>query len=296
MIASYPDDLDRYADPGEFVVLACTRAKEWLTQAVDRGDIDQIVNMKSQAEAIRVYSAQKQLGKDAELAAAEIVRRAERGLGVTIRRAQDAGEMMRRGQVRTRANQWGPVGEDADSSISNLPSPKSIISTHEASDVYAVTDDVTDEQFEEAIESAKVDGNLARANVVREVAKVKAGETLPGRVASARRMAAEGHTTDQIAEALGLGRPGARKFCERHGIDVHADKTVAGTRRTDSNRIVDGTVMTLVGIDSGLDRIDYGALDGDLFAGWLSVLKASRKSLTTLINSLEKEQSSRGSE
>ena len=38
-----------------------------------------------------MYTAQKQLGKDAQLAAAEIVRRAERGIGVAIRRGQQNG-------------------------------------------------------------------------------------------------------------------------------------------------------------------------------------------------------------
>ena len=42
-----------------------------------------------------IYTAQKNIGKDAELAAAEVVRRAERGLGVTIRRGQEHGTVAR---------------------------------------------------------------------------------------------------------------------------------------------------------------------------------------------------------
>ena len=80
--------MERSADPAGFVVQACERAKAWLEEALEHGEIEQIAEIKSQAEAVRVYTAQKQLGKDAQLAAAEIVRRAERGIGLAIRRGQ----------------------------------------------------------------------------------------------------------------------------------------------------------------------------------------------------------------
>lgn len=289
LIAAYPDDLERYADPGEFVVQACTRAKEWLTQAIEHGDIDQIVNMKSQAEAIRVYSAQKQIGKDAELAAAEIVRRAERGLGLCIRRGQEEGTVLSKGQ-------WNTRGDVVAAHGSKL-SPKGVFggNTNAAVVAHAMAE-VRDEAFDEALAEARAEENMSRANVARKVEQRKAPESLPARIAIARQMAAEGHTTEQIADTLSLTRDAARRFCQRHNISVHADSTVKGTRRTDSNKIVDGTVMSLVGIDSGLERIDYEALNSDLFDGWLSVLKAAKRSLTTLINGLEKEMHNRGSE
>ena len=80
-LAADPDVIERSADPAEFVVQACQRAKAWLREALEHGEIEQIAEIKSQAEAIRVYTTQKQLGTDAQLAAAEIVRRAERGIG-----------------------------------------------------------------------------------------------------------------------------------------------------------------------------------------------------------------------
>ena len=80
---------------------ACQRAKAWLREALEHGEIEQIAEIRSQAEAIRVYTTQKQLGTDAQLAAAEIVRRAERGIGVTIRRGQQDGEIAKRGDRRS---------------------------------------------------------------------------------------------------------------------------------------------------------------------------------------------------
>lgn len=87
-LAADPSVVERAADPGEFIIQSCERAKTWLREALEHGDIDSIAECKSQAEAIRVYTMSKQLGKDAQLSATEIVRRAERGIGVAIRRGQ----------------------------------------------------------------------------------------------------------------------------------------------------------------------------------------------------------------
>ena len=87
-LAADPGVIERSADPAEFIVQACERAKAWLREVLEHGEIEQIAEIKSQAEAVRVYTVQKQLGKDAQLAAAEIVRRAERGIGLAIRRGQ----------------------------------------------------------------------------------------------------------------------------------------------------------------------------------------------------------------
>src|SRR6516164_2009608 len=103
-LAADPGFLERSADPAEFVIQACERAKVWLREVLDHGDIDQIAEVKSQAEAIRVYTMQKQLGKDAELSATEIVRRAERGIGVAIRKGQEAGVI--RGKGEHQGNQY----------------------------------------------------------------------------------------------------------------------------------------------------------------------------------------------
>jgi hypothetical protein len=98
VLVNDPEAIERSADPAGFVVQACERARAWLREALEHGQIEQIAEIKSQAEAVRVYTAQKQLGKDAQLAAAEIVRRAERGIGVAIRRGQQTGEIARRGE------------------------------------------------------------------------------------------------------------------------------------------------------------------------------------------------------
>jgi len=147
-----------------------TRAKAWLEEALEHGEIEQIAEIKSQAEAVRVYTAQKQLGKDAQRAAAEIVRRAERGIGLAIRRGQDNGEIARRGDRGSRGAPGVRGGSPGDARGDHLDSPASFFrSGKERADVYAMTDGVCDDDFEAALGQARSDRDLSRANVVRKV-------------------------------------------------------------------------------------------------------------------------------
>lgn len=162
-IPDYSAEIERAADPAAYVIQACERAKVWLAQVLEHGEIDQIVELKSQAEAIRVYTMSKQLGQDAQLSAAEIVRRAERGIGLAVRKGQRDGEINRHGENRHTLD-----GRDA--TIYEKRSVGEFFARpQERADTYAMTDDVSDERFEEAITEAKAEGNLSRANVVRKV-------------------------------------------------------------------------------------------------------------------------------
>lgn len=158
------DGLDRQS-----VVALLERGKEWLTLAVQRdAEVGDYVEFKGQAETVRVYTVQKQLGKDAELAAAELVRRAERGIGLAIRKGQEAGEIR-----KPYDNLRGEGIQGAAITSSLAPSPTEFVPAHELSSngagIYQMTDGVTDEQFEAGLAEAKAEGNLARANVVRKV-------------------------------------------------------------------------------------------------------------------------------
>lgn len=280
-IIPIPGTLGEYSDPAAFVELALTRAKEWLVEAIEQGDIGSIVELKSQAEAIRVYTTQKQLGKDAELNAAEIVRRAERGLGLAVRKGQDEGT------IRTPADRdhtWlnqhgrGPFRDVGKTS------PTEIFNNHaEVTDAYAMTDDVSDEQFEEALATARDEKNLARANIVR---KIK-GESVDDKLNVARQLAASGNTVQQIATRLGYTRPGMVEFLKRHDIEVPAEHVVRGTRNLNSTRIVDAAVGSVNGIGMLFDQIVYSDLPAENVQGWLAILNESIRSLTTLRNRLK---------
>lgn len=271
-------------DPAEFVVTCLERGKSWLAEALEHGDLEQIASVKGWAATLRTATMQKQLGKDAEIAATELVRRAERAIGLGIRAGQEAGEVLRPGERARPANQYGPT---AARNVVTSSSPKDFVPEggRTAVEIYALTDNVSDEQFEEALAEAKEEGNLSRANVARHV-KAK-GKPTDDKLQIARELADTGHTTTQIATHLGYSREGMRNFLGRHGIEVPADAVVGKQRNLDSTRIVAATVDTVNGIGMLFDRIDFGALDPADVDGWLPVLNESIRSLTTLRNRLK---------
>lgn len=267
-VIAQPGALDQYADAGEFVVLSCERAKEWLTGCIAHGDIDTIVEIKSQAEAVRVYTTTRQLGRDAELAAAEIVRRAERGIGLCIRKGQESGDVRRSAKHGVHdANSMSPSGV--------AQAAKATLSSY-----YDMTDGVSDEVFDEAVAEAKAENNLSRNNVVRKVdakrvldSDKRDGNTVAARVALAKEMAVKGSTSDQIADAIGITRRSMSTFRKRHGIDVPADTVAGRNHRVNAERIINESVALLEGIASGLALIeDVSSLDAEKRQEWLEAL------------------------
>lgn len=222
----YTSELDRAADPAEFVIASVDRAKHWLAEALQYGDIDRIVELKSQAEAMRVYAMAKQLGKDAELSAAEIVRRAERGLGLAVRAAQEQGTVRARGYGTGPRHDYIREGKPVQVASRDGGHVDATISPNEyfankaeRHGVYSVTDGVTNEEFDDALAEAKAEENLSRANVLRKVKKEEKKVTAPTRAqiagAGAQRRALTGACTTLAGIALGL----------RQIEDIHPDIT-----------------------------------------------------------------------
>lgn len=165
--------LEQATDPAQYVALACERAKAWLADALEHGEIEQIVELKSQAEAMRIYTQQKQLGKDAELSAAEIVRRAERGIGLAIRRGQEDGTIAKPGDIGGAGSPGVRGGVPGLARRQDLDRPADVAQVRDSSELtplYAQAT-ATDDEFEQAIEEAKAEENLSRANVVRKLKK-----------------------------------------------------------------------------------------------------------------------------
>jgi hypothetical protein len=303
-LATDPEVIERSADPAAFVVQACQRAKALLREALEHGQIDQIAEIKSQAEALRVYTTQKQLGKDAQLAAAEIVRRAERGIGVAIRRGQQAGEIAKRGERGGRRALGVDAGNPNDRCDDHLGSP-GLFFRHadERADAYAMTDGVPDADFEDAIGEAKAEGNLSRANVVRKLRQRSGELTVPGAQvpdasdmsgqAAVRRLeligqfAASGMSSRQIGERLGIGGDRVRQLAREHGISIRADAVLGRTRRPDSARIVRQTVHALEGLAMGVALADPAGLDPAQAAGWAASMDRSIRQLSKFVRQMK---------
>lgn len=170
ILGTDPTAIER-ADPevaAAFVTKALEESRSWLAVAMQRTDPTEIADFKAWAATVEAATRQKKLGREIELDAAEMVRRAERGIGVAIRNGQETGEIRQRGRPQNRDVKPG------ETSFSDVPSPTDFASSDElygndGANIYGLTDGVPDERFEEAITQAKVEGNLSRANVARKV-------------------------------------------------------------------------------------------------------------------------------
>jgi hypothetical protein len=117
-----------------------------------------------------------QLSKDCQLDAQEMVRRAERAVGLVIRKGQAEGTIGTQAAGGWRARLQSPE--------SKLKTSKELIGSGSQvmTDTYAMTDDVTDTEFDQALGADRKEGKLTRANVLR---KIK------------REPSAKGHTADR---------------------------------------------------------------------------------------------------
>jgi hypothetical protein len=303
-LAADPDVIERSADPAEFIVQACQRAKACLREALEHGEIKQIAEIKSQAEAIRVYTMQKQLGTDAQLAAAEIVRRAERGIGVAIRRGQQDGEIAKRGDRRSHSAPGVHDGNLNDRHDDHLGSPGSFFRHgDERADTYAMTDGVSDADFEDAVGEAKAEGNLSRANVVRKIRQQRrtppspdghvpdpadrSPEAATARIKLIGEFAARGMSSGQIGERLGIGDDRVRQLAREHGIGIRADAVLGRVRRPDSNRIVRETAHALEGLVMGVELADPAGLDPAEAAEWAASMTRSIRLLSKFVRQMK---------
>jgi len=152
------------------VTVMLSHSRTGLLAAIAAQDLPQIVEWKQKAAAIQEIAKQVRLGKDMQLDAAEFVRRAERGLGVAIREGQERGEIRKHYASRAQGQQ-GPLKSPMEFATKG----ELVGRDNGGEGIYAMTDDVSDAQFEEALTEAREEGNLSRANVARK-SKAKAAQ------------------------------------------------------------------------------------------------------------------------
>lgn len=150
-----------------------SEARQWLAHAVEATEPARVAEFKAFVATIAETTKQLNLSKEIQLDATEMVRRAERGVGVAIRKGQAEGTV-RTGRENLR-NVGVRLSDSEPASPLEFASRPELYGGRGADGLLALADDVTDEQFDAAITEAKAEGNLSRANVVR---KVK-GETAP---------------------------------------------------------------------------------------------------------------------
>lgn len=271
-----------------------TEARSWLAHAVEATEPKTIANFKAQMATLAEATKQLNLSKEIQLDAQEMVRRAERGVGVAIRKGQESGEVAKMHQGGGPTKDYERNGKTVH--VDRLPDKKPM-SPLEAAQVpapsmltplYAMTDGVTNEQFDSAIIEAKSEGDLSRANVVRKVKQQARPSTREQRADMIQKLANEGYSSRQMPVKVGVTEESVRQIARDFGIEIPADKTVGRTRRIDSDRIVNETVIALEGLVMGVELIDIDAVDTAQASQWADSLSHSLKVLNRFYQQIRK--------
>lgn len=163
---------------------------------------------KSSAEMASHYAKRLDISKDVVLDAQVMQRRWERALGLAIREGQARGEIADRSSgasVGALKREAAKRGEQADLDSIHLRSAGDYFANGtDGHQTYAVTDNVTDAEFDTALSEARTEGNVSRANVVRKIKEAKgtAPAPEPTRTGDAKRAAKQVATFNRIINTL----------------------------------------------------------------------------------------------
>ena len=157
------------ADQEKAVADRINQARIWIAGA---GQVTEpLAALQFNSLVVAVEDTARQLGLSMVLRrdAQEMVRRSERCVGVAIRKAQNEGTLTRRSSSGTLRTGVSDSGRQSTTTTIGDVIPRGRTRT----EMYAITDGVSDEQFEQALAEAREEGCLTRINIAR---KTKVGE------------------------------------------------------------------------------------------------------------------------
>lgn len=270
---------------------ALARCKSWMAGACRDGDALAVAEFKVRATELAERARREGLNTEHQLDALETVRRAERGLGLAIRRGQELGVIAKTGDIggymgtgRDRTPRGGDLLRPAE--IAGVASPSGL------SAMYAAADDVTDDEYEAALAKARAEGEMTRVNVRRKLVENGSLTLSPSeKVDLIRELASIGHSSRQIGPRIGWSEEHIRRQARKFAIDIPADRITRGAHRVDPERVVRETVHALEGLAQGLGLLspeDYDDLDSALMSEWRGSLNQSLRSVRNLVKELSK--------
>lgn len=259
------------ADPETFI-RTCETARSVLGVILGSGDINRIAEARTDAEAFWKHAKSKKFPQAARLAAAELLRRAERGIGLAIQRGQADGTVRRPGGRSTLPAASDYV-RDAD-----LNGRLRKTDGNYSAGIYALVTGITDDMFEKAIAAARAEGNLSRANVARKASAPgipepqdkpatlpRPGDNRPQAAALRRDLirewAADGCSSRQMGQRLSMRESSVREIARKSAIPIPADQAIRGTRHLDSERIIRQAAQSLESITQILALASPADLD-----------------------------------
>lgn len=276
------------------VVTVLENAKTWLATAVEMTGPEEIAAAKAHIRTAETYARELHLSKDIQQDAQEMVRRAEYALGRSIRKGQEAGTIETLAEARRRAVLTREVGAGrADqSALDTSIKPKATdYATH--GELYKSSGDgimdlaaAPEHVIDAALDEAKAEGNLSRANVVRKVKQQAGPTTRDQRAELIEDLAQQGYSSRQMPSKVGVSEESVRQIARDYGITIPADRSVSKTRRIDSTNVVVNTATALEGLVSGVELIDFDALDIAEVRQWATSLTDSMRTLNRFVKQI----------
>lgn len=284
------------------------KAKSYLEVAMRQADAPRaIADFKAEIIAVAQYAKQKKVSEEIQIDATAMVRRAERSLGVAIREGQEHGrvatspEMKRKAGLVAAAKKRGD-GQLHDKELMEKPTPADFVSRHDltanGAGIYHMTDDVTDSEFDNALESAKEERNLSRANVVRKIKASKSeepsgeevpepsgpGSTLPEEIRErVEELASQGVSSRNIGAELGIDKSTVTRMLNGRTKPVKGNNTQKIMERlTESLWGMRQSLQTITAVDSGLNP--------DQVAAWSKELRSTSAELNRIKNLLKESK------
>lgn len=281
------------------ITAALEESKAWLAIATTATDPTPIVEFKQWAATVAEMTRQKGLAEEIQLDALEMVRRAERGIGLSIRNGQASGEIRIQNQAgvgpqRDYLRNGRPVVVRHPVAQDNRLSPMEAAQVNSRSTLshafYAVTDGISDEQFENSIDAARGQGDLSRNNVLRNLEGTTPKLNTTRKVEIIREKAAEGHTSQQIAPHVGISDNRVRHLARQNDIDIPADRLTYGRRHIDPERVIGEAVHSMEGLTYALNLLsptDYSRITPDQARNWGRGLAEPLRGLRQLMKELK---------
>ena len=281
------------------VVSMLEHAKQWLATAVETTGPAEIAAAKAQIVTAETYARELRLSQDIREDAVEMVRRAEYALGKSIRKGQADGTIFAPGKNpatdREYVRNGRVIGGAVDRTTSSSAVPVTALAS--SSDLYNHKGNIMDlaeatvEELDTALEAAREEGNLSRANVVRKIGKTDLAtrRTRAEKADLLEDLAQQGFSSRQMCKALAFSRDEqVRELAREYGIEIPADRSIVKSRRINSTHLVENTATALEGLVMGIELIDYEAVDPAVASQWADSLDDSLKKLRSFATQIRK--------
>lgn len=263
-IGSLPDEYREHA-----LTIYLTEALDRLTCAHGASGPEAVASIKAELVTVAEMARQLDLSKECRDYSTKMVRRAEWTLGKAIRKGQAEGTIAKMGDratikpyVRVRHGREEHIQPRVPNASDKL-SPSDFMSNgQEHSDIYTMASATSDE-FDAALDEAKAEGNLSRANVVRKVKGLAGVKTRSQRADKIRDLAAQGYTAEQMAPTVGIAANTIRIIARDFDIDLSADRVRGKRQRIDPLRVIENVTEAIEAATFSLRQIDPSGLGSE---------------------------------